>query len=147
MFQSFYWPQNLYCITYDTKSKLYLHILVQNLVKCFSNVVMPKEHINVVYNKYEVLTAGINCLHALSSASHNWRYVQILSGHEVPLKTNKEMVKIFKILNGSLDSTLYKADASRWKMKKERPPNNLTIYKSLFFTHFSYPSSELLFGF
>lgn len=56
----------------------------------------------------------MSCLSLLDRLPSSWEYVQIHSGHDVPLKTNAEMVRIFKILNGSNDVEFVAPDRQRW---------------------------------
>uniref|UniRef100_A0A914VEN7 Uncharacterized protein n=1 Tax=Plectus sambesii TaxID=2011161 RepID=A0A914VEN7_9BILA len=55
MLSSIYWPQNLYCITYDTKSTQLFKDILNKLPKCFPNVLIPKEKYKIDWCGYGVL--------------------------------------------------------------------------------------------
>uniref|UniRef100_A0A915AEC5 Uncharacterized protein n=1 Tax=Parascaris univalens TaxID=6257 RepID=A0A915AEC5_PARUN len=55
-----------------------------------------------------VLDAVLSCLTKLTLSDHPWKYFQYLSGVDLPLRTNKEMVQIFKRLNGSINAEVVK---------------------------------------
>lgn len=44
----------------------------------------------------------LDCFQHLTFSKHPWRYYQYYSGFDLPLKTNLQMVRIFKQLNGSV---------------------------------------------
>ena len=44
----------------------------------------------------------------------DWKYIQIISGNDVPIKTNLEMVQILQIYNGSQDVELSPGHRGRY---------------------------------
>ncbi|VDL87862.1 unnamed protein product [Schistocephalus solidus] len=74
-----YRQQNFYAIHIDKKSPLEFHYTVQEIAQCFGHNV------------------GVVPL----SESINWKYLINLTGQELPLKTNLELVLGLKMLNGS----------------------------------------------
>uniref|UniRef100_A0A0K0G2G2 Glyco_tranf_2_2 domain-containing protein n=1 Tax=Strongyloides venezuelensis TaxID=75913 RepID=A0A0K0G2G2_STRVS len=100
-FLPMYAPQNQFCYAIDKKSSSSLKKKVKNLAKCFKNVhVVEKENsmdssgVNGNLNNYE-------CMKLLNNT--NYKYLFILQNDEVPLKTNRELVLIIKLYNGSVD--------------------------------------------
>uniref|UniRef100_A0A1I8EUC4 Core-2/I-Branching enzyme family protein n=1 Tax=Wuchereria bancrofti TaxID=6293 RepID=A0A1I8EUC4_WUCBA len=86
LFNLMYAPQNLYCYALDSKSNALFHEQMQNLSKCFPNVILTEL-------EYEVDSAGHNMTKS---------YMKCLeSNDDFPIKSNYEMVKILDILNGS----------------------------------------------
>ena len=59
----------------------------------------------------------MNCMSAIKEQKghRDWKYVQIISGNDAPLKSNLEMVRILKIYNGSHDVELSRGEAYRYK--------------------------------
>lgn len=49
-----------------------------------------------------ILESLADCFRFLALSNHPWRYYQYVSGFDLPLKTNLEMVRIFKQLNGTV---------------------------------------------
>ncbi len=127
LLQSIYWPQNLYCVTYDEKSDNVVKNFVQKLPGCFPNVILPEKHELIYWGQIGVLQAAVNCMRVLQRKSHPWRYAQILSGHDFPLRTNAEMVKILKIFNGSNDSELARGQAFRSRWHTEFVPHEKPV--------------------
>jgi hypothetical protein len=145
MLSAFYWPQNLYCLSYDTKSSQVFQMLMVKISNCFPNIFIPEKLIKIDWGKYGVLEAAMSCLKGLTARNDSdWRYFQYLSGTSMPLKTNFEMVKIFKALNGSFNSEIGHMDMNRLKTQVLPSPGNLTIFKSSFSATFSRRSAEVI---
>ena len=168
LLKTIYRPHNTYCIHYDEKSSPHFKGVFDNIAKCLPNVVIPREIVSVNRGWHTVVDAQMNCFKQLLSIhkQYPWQYVITLCGKELPLRTNREMVRILKKLNstsavlanklsqGEKDHVVYK-----WKLminqtngkeeivkmsEKNGPvPFNLTIYKfvayfglSVKFVHF-----------
>ncbi|KAI6189376.1 hypothetical protein M3Y97_00001400 [Aphelenchoides bicaudatus] len=100
-----YAPQNFYCFSIDGKANKLFRQRMNNLAKCFPNV-----HITDFTAKMD--SAGHNtnahhmaCLKWLADKNKKWKYVMLLQNHDIPLKTNQEMVQILKWYNGTNDVT------------------------------------------
>ncbi|VDK34959.1 unnamed protein product [Dibothriocephalus latus] len=96
-------PHNFYVIHVDQKSPLEFYEAVQEIAKCFdANVaVVPRnESIKVVWGDYTVLEQELVSARMLLQAG-KWRYLINLTGQEMPLKTNLELVQALRMLNGS----------------------------------------------
>ncbi|KAI1728348.1 core-2/I-Branching enzyme domain-containing protein [Ditylenchus destructor] len=99
-----YRPQNLYCYSIDSKSSKIFKNRIRNLAKCFSNVIVVGKEYSVYSNGKNVTRAALSCLEVLHKhRQHQWKYVFTLQNHDIPLKTNWEMVEILKLYNGAND--------------------------------------------
>ena len=156
--KAIYRPHNAYCIHYDDKSSVEVKRIFNNLVNCLPNIFVPTEIEKVFRGWHSVVDAQVHCFEQLLSIheQYPWQYVTTLCGKELPLRTNQEMVQIFKSLNGTSAvkaSMLPKWETSyikyRWELDPNRQaksneeqvfktpikngpvPLNLTVYKSL----------------
>ncbi|KHJ98762.1 Core-2/I-Branching enzyme [Oesophagostomum dentatum] len=127
MLSAFYRPHNEYCVAVSGSADWDLKISIAEAAKCFSNinVMKPKKikkgYSTTVYHNYslsrlteyrpsiewgsfEVINSTWACVELLAKTETKWMYYQQLSGVDVPLKTNLEMVKILKSLNNTVNS-------------------------------------------
>uniref|UniRef100_A0A914I176 Uncharacterized protein n=1 Tax=Globodera rostochiensis TaxID=31243 RepID=A0A914I176_GLORO len=79
-FASSYAPQNWYCYAIDKKASQTFHMQIYALASCFPNVL-----ITPIEKQYD-----------MDSKGHNYN-------HDVQMKTNEELVQIFKWMNGTND--------------------------------------------
>lgn len=98
-----YRPQNLYCIHADAKSSAALQRAIRAISSCFSNVFVASKSIDVHWAEFSLLEAELICLRELFERPVHWHYYVNVMGREFPLRTNQELVKIFKAYNGSND--------------------------------------------
>uniref|UniRef100_A0A915DPU0 Uncharacterized protein n=1 Tax=Ditylenchus dipsaci TaxID=166011 RepID=A0A915DPU0_9BILA len=103
-----------YCIAVDGKSSEQFKADMDLLADCFPNIFVFQVG-KVEWCGYTIVKAVMTCLHYLSELNHKWKYVQYLSGVDLPLKTNLEMVRIFKRLNGTINASVLKFPAERLK--------------------------------
>uniref|UniRef100_A0A0N5BQ73 Glyco_trans_2-like domain-containing protein n=1 Tax=Strongyloides papillosus TaxID=174720 RepID=A0A0N5BQ73_STREA len=96
-----YAPQNYYCFIIDKKQPAHFHNKIYAMANCFKNV-------HIIQNRYQMNSRGFNvnsanydCMRYLNDK--NYKYVVVLNNDDMPLKTNRELVEIFKIYNGSID--------------------------------------------
>ena len=98
-----YRPQNSYCIHCDAKSPHKLFF--QSIERCFDNIIIPSKLERVVWGHYSVLGAQMNCmtdlLHLRTTQRHKWKYLINLCGKELPLVTNRGIVRKLVKLNGT----------------------------------------------
>jgi len=111
----------------DSKAPSHFKTNVEKLGRCFPNVFVM-EVSNVSYYYIGVLDAVYKCLRYLTELKHDWKYYQYLSGVDLPLKTNLEMVRIFKRLNGTMNSDVIRHDPGRTYMATTSSP--LPLWKS-----------------
>ncbi|XP_061195940.1 beta-1,3-galactosyl-O-glycosyl-glycoprotein beta-1,6-N-acetylglucosaminyltransferase-like [Saccostrea echinata] len=103
LLRGIYRPQNFYCIHVDSKASQKLFDEFECAMKCFPNVFLASKRTQVEWGKMSVLTPELVCMKDLLQFSR-WKYFINLTGQEFPLRTNYELVKILKILNGSNDA-------------------------------------------
>ncbi|CAF1021212.1 unnamed protein product, partial [Brachionus calyciflorus] len=112
-----YQPQNIYCISVDKKSHEDLHKSIKSIADCFDNVFIASETYDIIYMGFSRLKAEFQCLKDLlmldkliNIEKHpnligkkvvDWKYAFNYVGTEFPLITNKDLVKILKMYNGS----------------------------------------------
>ncbi|VDN27456.1 unnamed protein product [Dibothriocephalus latus] len=96
-------PHNFYVIHVDKKSPRKFHKAVAEVAKCFGDnvgVVPLSESISVKRGDYTVLEQELVAARLLLKMG-KWKYMINLTGQELPLKTNLELVLGLRMLNGS----------------------------------------------
>ncbi|KAM9822198.1 beta-1,3-galactosyl-O-glycosyl-glycoprotein beta-1,6-N-acetylglucosaminyltransferase 4 isoform X4 [Syngnathus typhle] len=111
-----YAPQNIYCIHYDQKSSPTFIKAMENLAHCVPSVFIASKLESVKYAHISRLNADLNCLSDLLRSEVKWKYVINLCGQDFPLKSNNELVRELKQLNGN--NMLESSRPS--KLKKQR---------------------------
>ena len=154
-----YRPHNLYCLHYDTKTDSAIKEVILNIASCLGNVIVPRKVENVYRGWHTLVDAHLSCFSDLSLArlEYPWRYALTLSGMELPLRTNAEIVTVLERLNGTSAVDVVGGegqDEYRFKWKwvqntqtgwismKDTPqdplPHGLKIYKSSAYLALSY---------
>ncbi|OON20112.1 Core-2/I-Branching enzyme [Opisthorchis viverrini] len=130
-----YRRHNIYCVHIDATAPESFASRVHQLVNCYgSNVLLvpSSERVNVIWGEFSVLEANLVCAEMLiRSKKIQWQYVLNVNEKELPLRTNWEMVKAMKALNGS---NLVQYQAGNWtkRIPKTKLPFNVTWYKGSF---------------
>ena len=95
-------PQNIFCIHPDAKQSEEFIGIFRQLSKCLDNVFLPRKLEKVFYQHHTIMDSQLSCYEDLLHyyPSSQWKYVINLCGRELPLKTNREMVKSLKKLKG-----------------------------------------------
>ena len=131
-------PQNTICVHVDRNASESIFRIVQQIAQCLNSrvgthkpsVFVPeRERVRVEHSKFSVLEAELVCLRALRNAGRRWKYVINLTGQEFPLRTNLELVRILRSLNGA---NLVAADPVHNRDRILRPdlvPHGLYVYK------------------
>lgn len=101
MLRAIYRPHNYHCIHVDKKVPEDIMAAMQAIAECLPNVFIASRLKEVYWATYSSLEALIYCMQDLFKASASWKYYINLTGQEFPLKTNLQLVKILKALNGS----------------------------------------------
>lgn len=137
LLRSIYSPSNEYCFhinSADTNSKVYLSIL--KLTNCFSNVFIASKLENIIEGGFSRLQADINCINDLMERNKEWKYLINIDSYAFPLKTNREILQVLKIYNGTNDIMgRYGPSMSRdhfedeWLPFENIPAKNETIMK------------------
>ena len=96
-----YRPHNHYCLHMDAKSQPTFHKIAARLSECLPAIKIPKVKVKVEAGKMSVIRAEISCMRTLFPLE--WEYYINLSGEDYPLKTNLELVRILKSLQGAND--------------------------------------------
>ncbi|CAK5050211.1 unnamed protein product [Meloidogyne enterolobii] len=77
---------------------------IRALSRCFSkNVFVSDVEYNVYSSGKNVSRSHLSCLENLNKRKEDWKYVVLLQNHDLPLRTNAELVRIFKAYNGTND--------------------------------------------
>jgi len=102
LLRAIYAPQNVYCVHVDTKAPPSVAAAIGNITGCFPNVFLVSRAVSVVYAGWSRVQADLNCMADLLNVSGvPWRYLINLCGQDFPIKTNLEMVRSLRALNGS----------------------------------------------
>ena len=100
LFRAIYRPQNTYCIHIDRKSDPSIHRAIRAITQCFPNTFMEYNY-EIVWGSPSILHSILGCMKDLVASSRSWKYYMNLAGQEFPLKTNLQLVRILKLLNGA----------------------------------------------
>lgn len=88
--------------------------------RCFDNVIVVEDRVDVVYSSIRQIEAEMRCIKAAKGSRIKWKYYINLTGQEFMLKTNLEIVKYLSTLNGTNDIESYKVPGDmthRFKQK------------------------------
>ncbi|CAJ0595494.1 unnamed protein product [Cylicocyclus nassatus] len=117
MLSAFYRPHNEYCIAVSGSAEKSFKIAMDEVASCFDNVhVLHRPHIE--WGSFEIINSTWVCVGVLARSKTDWMYYQQLSGADVPLKTNLEMVRILKQLNNTVNSEFSTFQTDRLEGKK-----------------------------
>uniref|UniRef100_A0AAY4EFT0 Beta-1,3-galactosyl-O-glycosyl-glycoprotein beta-1,6-N-acetylglucosaminyltransferase 3 n=1 Tax=Denticeps clupeoides TaxID=299321 RepID=A0AAY4EFT0_9TELE len=100
LLRAIYMPQNVYCVHVDQKSPEGFTKAVRAIVSCLPNVFVARKLERVVYASWSRVQADINCMEDLLKSRVQWRYLLNTCGTDFPIKSNAEMVRTLKVLNG-----------------------------------------------
>lgn len=96
-----YRPQNYYCIHVDFKSPPETYEAISSIAECFPNVILASHRSDVRWGEFSVLEPDLTCMKDL--LKWRWKYFINLTGQEMPLKTNYQLVQILSVFNGAND--------------------------------------------
>ena len=99
--RAIYRPNNIYCIHVDLKATNTFREALVKIISCLPNVFLCSKSENVKWGMFSIVQAELNCWNDLLQSKVAWRYLINLTGKEFPLKTNLQLVKILKALNGT----------------------------------------------
>ena len=103
LLRAIYRPQNVYCLHVDAKSTEETFSAVAAIASCFSNVFLSSKRFDVKWGTITVLEPELVCMQDLMASNVTWKYFINLTGQDLPLRTNLELVKILKSYNGAND--------------------------------------------
>lgn len=122
LLRSIYTPQNVYCVHVDAKAPEPFKEAVQAITSCFENVFVATKLEQVVYASWSRVQADLNCMEDLLKSKVRWRYLLNTCGTDFPIKTNAEIVRALKSLNGKNNLESEKPSSvkkDRWKYHHE----------------------------
>ncbi|XP_031441659.1 beta-1,3-galactosyl-O-glycosyl-glycoprotein beta-1,6-N-acetylglucosaminyltransferase 3-like [Clupea harengus] len=148
LLRAVYTPQNVYCVHVDKKSPENFMMAVEAIVSCFPNVFVASKLERLVYASWSRVQADLNCMNDLVDSTVEWKYLINTCGTDFPIKTNTEMVRALKVLNGknSIESVATpERKKARWKyhynvtesgvirtsIKKSPPPISTPIFSGI----------------
>ena len=102
LLRTIYRPHNVYCIHVDKKADDAIFRVMTSIASCFPNVILT-DRISFVYGSYDSVRTELRTMTCALESAVKWKYYLNLAGQEFPLKTNLEMVRILKMLNGTND--------------------------------------------
>jgi hypothetical protein len=62
---------------------------------------------------HNVTQSELECMKLLSNPSYKWKYLVSIGNHDIAMKTNQELIQVFKWLNGTNDILMAKVPAER----------------------------------
>ncbi|KAL5016435.1 hypothetical protein ScPMuIL_006024 [Solemya velum] len=115
LLRAIYRPQNFYIIHVDAKMHSEERAALEAIIGCFSNVFLASRSIRVTWSSFQVLEAEMVCMRDMWR-HQAWKYYINLAGHEFPLRTNYELVRILRDMDGAnfVQSTVHRAEPDRW---------------------------------
>ena len=100
LLKAIYRPHNVYCIHPDARQGEKFARVFQQISKCLDNVFVASKLERVYYGHHSIMDAQLNCMKDLTEYDRSrWRYVINLVGRELPLQTNRHIVKLLKQAN------------------------------------------------
>ncbi|KAI6175041.1 hypothetical protein M3Y97_00988000 [Aphelenchoides bicaudatus] len=125
-----YAPQNHYCYAIDQKADPVFHQRIQSLASCFPNVEVTKHEFKVDSAGHGMGPSFVQCLKLLATPEKEWKYVHLLQNHDTSLRTNLEMVRILKWLNGSNDVEITSIPGGRVDTSLDWSFNALNLFQN-----------------
>lgn len=107
LLRAIYMPQNVYCIYIDKKATQEIHQVMALISRCLRNVFIASHVEDFIYTGFSPVGADLQCMQDMLNTTVQWKYFINVAGSEFPLKTNLEMVRILKLLNGTNDIEQY----------------------------------------
>lgn len=137
-----YQPQNQFCVAVDGKADRKFWMAINELSNCYPNISVVRAQ-RVEWCSFEIIEAIFGCIALLANSTVDWKYVQILSGVDAPLKTNLEMVRILTALNGSFNTEI--SPFERYRLRRKRSKDSpLPLVKSSLSAAFSRESANFM---
>ena len=112
--QSIYMPQNIYCIHVDVKSSETFRYAMWAMTSCLDNVFLTTKTVDLIWAHISTLYAQQNCLSDLLDSPVQWKYFMHISGQELPLYQNAEMVHALTNLNGFNNIESFSIPVNNW---------------------------------
>ncbi|OWF50253.1 beta-1,3-galactosyl-O-glycosyl-glycoprotein beta-1,6-N-acetylglucosaminyltransferase 3-like [Mizuhopecten yessoensis] len=120
LLRTIYRPQNVYCLYVDGKAHQIVYNLIFNISRCFPNVHVIRDRVKVIYASSAHVVSEMQCMRKCTESKVKWKYYINLTGQEFPLRTNLEIVRILKSLNGANDIESYNHPVLQtWRFSKK----------------------------
>ncbi len=143
-----YRPHNQYLIAPDMKSESVFINIFRNTASCLNNIHIKSELIGVSWGHKSLMESQMQTYsdlmdirESLATASQ-WKYVINLSGKELPIATNYEIVKQLVECNGTSVVKVHKIkrhyEDHLKRLRNQTIPFSLPLYKSLTFMTLSF---------
>ena len=130
LLRTIYRPHNVYCIHVDKKADDAVLRVMTSIAACFPNVILT-DRISFVYGSYDAIRAELITMTCALESKVDWKCYLNLAGQEFPLRTNLEMVRIFKLLNGTNDIESFPMpDHLTYRISHEYKVRNGTLLKT-----------------
>ncbi|XP_072420836.1 beta-1,3-galactosyl-O-glycosyl-glycoprotein beta-1,6-N-acetylglucosaminyltransferase-like [Chiloscyllium punctatum] len=120
LLRAIYMPQNVYCVHIDRKSPQLFHSAVVAIISCFDNVFVASKLERVTYASWFRVQADLNCMGDLVRSKNPWKYFVNLCGQDLPIQTNREIIKKLIAAKGQNIITSYPPSVTkqtRWKYR------------------------------
>ncbi|XGW19166.1 hypothetical protein V3C99_003191, partial [Haemonchus contortus] len=142
LLSAIYQPQNQFCVAVDGNADETFWQVMKAVSHCYPNIRVLKAK-RIEWCSYEILEAIFGCVMRLANSTADWKYMQILSGVDAPLKTNLEMVRILTALNGSFNTEI--APFEWYRLNRKRMKDSpLPIIKSSLAATFSREAANFM---
>ncbi|KAI6231830.1 N-acetyllactosaminide beta-1,6-N-acetylglucosaminyl-transferase [Aphelenchoides besseyi] len=125
-----YAPQNFYCFALDANVSPTFSARMKALAACMPNILLTKHQFAMDSAGRNVSQSNHECMTLLSQPKYNWKYLVITENHDVSLKTNQELIQIFKWLNGSNDMLLTLAPDGHLELNENLSLEKLRLFKN-----------------
>ncbi|CAH8471159.1 unnamed protein product [Schistosoma rodhaini] len=131
-----YRPYNLYCIHVDRNTSNEFYQSIIDLAKCFGNnieIIQRSQSVSVKWGYFSVLDSFLKCTQImLNNTKIQWKYVMNINGKELPLRSNWELIKALKALNGANIIGCTIKNGPKKRIPRRKPSFNVTWIKGSF---------------
>ena len=161
LLKAIYRPHNLYCIHPDANEGEELASVFKTISICLDNVFIAS-NVKEMYHDYgaSIIDAQLSCLRDfMMFPPQKWMYVINISGRELPVRTNREIVRSLKKLHGVSAVRTSDVNEQTWNERFDKkyyfdvkkgvgeksqdsvgePPHGIQLYKSM--TYIAAPRS------
>lgn len=112
--QSIYMPHNVYCVHVDIKSSETFRHAMWAMTSCLDNVFLTTKTVDLIWAHISTLHAQQNCLSDLMESPVKWKYFMHVSGQELSLYSNSEIVRALANLNGFNNIESFPIPVNNW---------------------------------
>ncbi|VDD86999.1 unnamed protein product, partial [Enterobius vermicularis] len=124
-----YSTTNVFCYSIDKKASAIFKEQMYNLSQCFPNIHIASVEYQVDSAGHNMDRAFLSCMSLIRKIPH-WQYAITMQNHDMPIKTNEEMLAILKVLNGSNSIDLVQPFSSRIPDDRDWSFKALQLFKN-----------------